>query len=121
VFICVPTPLLEGTPDLSFIDRACAEVATRLAAGSLVVLESTTYPGTTDERVKPLLEASGLVAGHDLASAAEVAGWGYRAAKAGTPFAVYGARWKAFAFGTRLMPRTVAARVAMRAQERVER
>ena len=65
VFICVPTPLLEGTPDLSFIDGACADVARRMAPGSLVVLESTTYPGTTDERVKPLLEASGLVAGHD--------------------------------------------------------
>ena len=45
VFICVPTPLLEGTPDLSFIDGACVEVATRMVAGSLVVLESTTYPG----------------------------------------------------------------------------
>jgi UDP-N-acetyl-D-glucosamine dehydrogenase len=65
VFICVPTPLRDGTPDLSYIDGACAQVATNLGPGSLVVLESTTYPGTTDQRVKPLLEASGLVAGKE--------------------------------------------------------
>ncbi len=65
VFVCVPTPLRDGTPDLSFIDGACGNVATRLRPGSLVVLESTTYPGTTDQRVKPLLETSGLAAGRD--------------------------------------------------------
>jgi UDP-N-acetyl-D-glucosamine dehydrogenase len=65
VFVCVPTPLLDGTPDLSYIDDACGEIAPHLSSGSLVVLESTTYPGTTDERVKPLLEASGLFAGKD--------------------------------------------------------
>ncbi len=65
VFICVPTPLRDGTPDLSFIDGACGNVATRLAPGSLVVLESTTYPGTTDQRVRPSLETSGLHAGRD--------------------------------------------------------
>ena len=53
VFICVPTPLHEGTPDLSFVDSAAASVADQLQQGSLVVLESTTYPGTTDERVRP--------------------------------------------------------------------
>jgi len=65
VFICVPTPLREGTPDLSFVDGAAGAVADRLGAGTLVVLESTTYPGTTDERVRPALERSGLAAGKD--------------------------------------------------------
>jgi UDP-N-acetyl-D-glucosamine dehydrogenase len=65
VFVCVPTPLRDGTPDLSYVDRACRDVAANLAAGSLVVLESTTYPGTTEELVKPLLEGSGLLAGRD--------------------------------------------------------
>jgi UDP-N-acetyl-D-glucosamine dehydrogenase len=65
VFICVPTPLRDATPDLSFIERACREVATHLVPGSLVVLESTTYPGTTEQLVKPLLEATGLSAGRD--------------------------------------------------------
>jgi len=65
VFICVPTPLREGTPDLSFVDGAAGAVAERLAPGTLVVLESTTYPGTTDERVRPELERSGLAAGKD--------------------------------------------------------
>ncbi len=65
VFICVPTPLRDGTPDLSFIEEACGGVALHLVTGSLVVLESTTYPGTTDQRVKPLLETSGLAAGRD--------------------------------------------------------
>jgi UDP-N-acetyl-D-glucosamine dehydrogenase len=65
VFICVPTPLREGTPDLSFVDGAAGAVAERLAPGALVVLESTTYPGTTDERMRPALERSGLAAGKD--------------------------------------------------------
>jgi UDP-N-acetyl-D-glucosamine dehydrogenase len=65
VFICVPTPLREGTPDLSFVDDAAGAVAERLSAGTLVILESTTYPGTTDERVRPALERSGLAAGKD--------------------------------------------------------
>ncbi|HZD79759.1 MAG TPA: nucleotide sugar dehydrogenase [Actinomycetota bacterium] len=65
VLVCVPTPLREGMPDLSFVDQACQDVAEHLAPGSLVVLESTTYPGTTEERVRPILERPGLVAGHD--------------------------------------------------------
>ena len=65
VFICVPTPLHDGTPDLSFVDGAAASVADQLQQGTLVVLESTTYPGTTDERVRPALERSGMVAGKD--------------------------------------------------------
>ncbi len=66
IFICVPTPLRDGAPDLSFVEAAGRDVAAHLAAGSLVVLESTTYPGTTDQLLLPLLEqGSGLRAGVD--------------------------------------------------------
>lgn len=62
--ITVPTPLKEGVPDLSFIEDAGAMLARHLHAGATVVLESTTYPGTTVELLVPILEAgSGLVAG----------------------------------------------------------
>lgn len=64
--ITVPTPLREGIPDLSFIDRAGEQLAPLLTPGATVVLESTTYPGTTEERLAPILEAgSGLRAGAD--------------------------------------------------------
>jgi UDP-N-acetyl-D-glucosamine dehydrogenase len=64
--ISVPTPLREGQPDLSFIEGSAALVGQRLRAGACVVLESTTYPGTTEELVAPMLEeGSGLVAGSD--------------------------------------------------------
>jgi UDP-N-acetyl-D-glucosamine dehydrogenase len=64
--ITVPTPLKESLPDLSFIKAAAVELAPRLRAGAIVVLESTTYPGTTEELLVPLLEeASDLVAGLD--------------------------------------------------------
>lgn len=66
VSVCVPTPLRKtGDPDLSHVVAAVDEVAARLRAGQLVVLESTTYPGTTDEVVRPRLEAGGLRAGAD--------------------------------------------------------
>jgi len=67
VVICVPTPLDEaGTPDLSAVVLASRLIADNLCSGTLVVLESTTYPGTTEDVVKPILEAgSGLVAGVD--------------------------------------------------------
>ncbi|MGH9284066.1 MAG: nucleotide sugar dehydrogenase [Acidimicrobiales bacterium] len=62
--ITVPTPLAEGAPDLRHIEAATEMVATRLRPGRLVVLESTTYPGTTTELVAPLLErGSGHAAG----------------------------------------------------------
>ena len=58
VLICVPTPLNEyHEPDLSFITRTVEALAPRLRAGQLIVLESTTYPGTTEEIVVPLLES----------------------------------------------------------------
>jgi nucleotide sugar dehydrogenase len=63
--ITVPTPLHDGAPDLSFIEDAARSVAPHLREGSLVVLESTTYPGTTEELLRPTLEAGGLRAGRD--------------------------------------------------------
>ena len=64
--ICVPTPLSEdGGPDLGAVRSAVDTIARRLQPGTLVVLESTTYPGTTDEVVRPVLEAGGLRAGTD--------------------------------------------------------
>lgn len=65
VLICVPTPISDGTPDLSRVVAATASVAQMLKNRALVVLESTTYPGSTDELVKPLLEEGGRVCGHD--------------------------------------------------------
>jgi UDP-N-acetyl-D-glucosamine dehydrogenase len=64
--ITVPTPLREGNPDLSFIEQSAIALARFLRPGACVVLESTTYPGTTEELVAGLLqEGSGLVAGRD--------------------------------------------------------
>ncbi|HEY8480854.1 MAG TPA: nucleotide sugar dehydrogenase [Spirillospora sp.] len=66
VVICVPTPLSpEGGPDLSAVRGAAETVARHLDPGTLVVLESTTYPGTTEEVVRPILETSGLQAGEE--------------------------------------------------------
>ncbi|GAA3181036.1 nucleotide sugar dehydrogenase [Blastococcus jejuensis] len=65
VVICVPTPVVEHRPDLSFIEDAGRAVAAHLQRDSLVILESTTYPGTTDQILRPLLEAGGLRAGRD--------------------------------------------------------
>lgn len=64
--ISVPTPMADGAPDLSFIESAAATLAPHVREGSTVILESTTYPGTTEELVGPLLEAgSGLRPGED--------------------------------------------------------
>ena len=66
VVICVPTPLDEHqAPDLSAVTAVAAAIASRLAPGTLVVLESTTYPGTTDGVLREILEGSGLRAGTD--------------------------------------------------------
>ena len=66
VNICVPTPLRKTKdPDMSYIVSACGEIAKYLHAGMLIILESTTYPGTTDELVLPMLEQGGLKAGQD--------------------------------------------------------
>jgi UDP-N-acetyl-D-glucosamine dehydrogenase len=64
--ICVPTPLRKTKdPDLSYVVSAVEMIAAHLRPGQLVILESTTYPGTTDEVVRPVLERGGLVAGQD--------------------------------------------------------
>src|SRR5579872_4800547 len=64
--ICVPTPLRKTKdPDMSFIVSSCGEIARHFHAGTLVILESTTYPGTTDEVVLPMLSKSGLEVGRD--------------------------------------------------------
>jgi len=64
--ICVPTPLRKTKdPDLSYVVKAVETTAAVLRKGQLIILESTTYPGTTDEVVKPILEAKGLKAGRD--------------------------------------------------------
>jgi UDP-N-acetyl-D-glucosamine dehydrogenase len=65
--ICVPTPLNSTRdPDISFIERAADDVARALHPGQLVILESTTYPGTTQEVIQPRLEARGLIIGQDV-------------------------------------------------------
>ena len=67
VVICVPTPLNQmKEPDTSFMESASRQVAPYLHPGMLVTLESTTYPGTTEEVVQPILETSGLKVGTDL-------------------------------------------------------
>ncbi len=66
VIICVPTPLTDSRdPDLSYVEATARQIAGRLRPGQLVVLESTTYPGTTRDVVLPILESSGLTIGKD--------------------------------------------------------
>jgi len=66
VNICVPTPLRKTKdPDMSYIDAACQQIAEYFHPGMLVILESTTYPGTTEEVVLPMLEKGGLKVGQD--------------------------------------------------------
>jgi UDP-N-acetyl-D-glucosamine dehydrogenase len=69
VIVAVPTPLRDGTPDLALVRSAMEAVAAVLRPGQLVILESTTYPGTTEELVRPILESTGLVVGRDFALA----------------------------------------------------
>ncbi|MDQ3643660.1 MAG: nucleotide sugar dehydrogenase [Actinomycetota bacterium] len=69
IVIAVPTPLRDGGPDLSMVRTAAEHVAQVLRPGQLVVLESTTYPGTTEDLVQPILETGELVSGFDFALA----------------------------------------------------
>jgi UDP-N-acetyl-D-glucosamine dehydrogenase len=64
--ICVPTPLRKTKdPDMSYIVKSCEEIAKHFHPGLLLILESTTYPGTTDELMLPMFEAGGLKVGQD--------------------------------------------------------
>ena len=66
IFICVPTPFTRNkTPDISYIEKASETIARHLHAGQLIILESTTYPGTTIEVVKPRFDPVGLEEGSD--------------------------------------------------------
>jgi UDP-N-acetyl-D-glucosamine dehydrogenase len=66
ILICVPTPLTRHRePDMTYVVATAEAIAARLRPGQLVVLESSTYPGTTEEVVKPILERGGLVSGRD--------------------------------------------------------
>ena len=66
ILICVPTPLTKHRePDLSLVERTAEMISQTLRAGQLIILESTSYPGTTREVVKPILERSGLRSGKD--------------------------------------------------------
>lgn len=66
ICICVPTPLDEyQQPDLSYVKKSAENILKHLKPGKLIILESTTYPGTTEELLKPILESNGLVCGED--------------------------------------------------------
>jgi UDP-N-acetyl-D-glucosamine dehydrogenase len=66
IMICVPTPLTETRdPDLSYVESTAKQIAKTLRPGQLVILESTTYPGTTDELLRGILERTGLISGRD--------------------------------------------------------
>ncbi len=66
VLICVPTPLTKNRePDMRYVVAAAEAISTQLRPGQLIILESTTYPGTTRELLKPIFEKTGLIAGQD--------------------------------------------------------
>ncbi|MGH7715728.1 MAG: nucleotide sugar dehydrogenase, partial [Vulcanimicrobiaceae bacterium] len=66
IIICVPTPLTQNKePDISYITHVVHDIASQLRPGQLIILESTTYPGTTEEVVLPILQRSELVCGKD--------------------------------------------------------
>lgn len=67
IVVCVPTPLSkDGSPDMKYVESAAATVARHITRGTLVSLESTTYPGTTDGVLKPLMEEQGFTVGEDV-------------------------------------------------------
>ena len=69
IIVCVPTPLTDSAPDLSLVQRAGEDISRHLRPGKLVILESTTYPSTTEEVLRPILETSGHTVGIDFALA----------------------------------------------------
>ncbi|CAN0603166.1 unnamed protein product, partial [Ectocarpus sp. 12 AP-2014] len=67
IIICVPTPLTkQREPDLSYVEDTTRVIAKHITKGTLVALESTTWPGTTEEVLTPILEQSGLISGQDI-------------------------------------------------------
>ncbi|MEC8677750.1 MAG: NAD(P)-binding domain-containing protein, partial [Candidatus Margulisiibacteriota bacterium] len=67
ISICVPTPLRKTKdPDMSFVVAAVKSISDHLKPGQLIILESTTYPGTTEELMQPIFEEKGFTIGHDL-------------------------------------------------------
>ena len=73
ILICVPTPLTKNRePDMQFVVNSCQTISKYIRKGQLVTLESTTYPGTTRELMKPILEKPGLRAGRDFYPSGEV-------------------------------------------------
>ena len=67
IIICVPTPLNNfREPDLSFINETMINIKSFLKKGQFLILESTTYPGTTEEKIKPILEKQGFKTGDDI-------------------------------------------------------
>ncbi|MGN7479718.1 nucleotide sugar dehydrogenase [Solibacillus silvestris] len=67
IAICVPTPLdIYKQPNMSYVKSSAQAIAANVTAGTLVVLESTTYPGTTEELIKPILEEKGFIVGEDI-------------------------------------------------------
>jgi UDP-N-acetyl-D-glucosamine dehydrogenase len=108
VIICVPTPLTNSRePDLSYMVDAATSLAAVLKKGQLIVLESTTYPGTTRERLRPILEESGLAAGSDfhLAFSPERIDRGTRRTRSGRP-----RRWSAASTRSRRSARSSSTR-----------
>ncbi|MFC3210887.1 nucleotide sugar dehydrogenase [Planomicrobium okeanokoites] len=66
VAICVPTPLdIYKQPNMNYVESSAKAIAANFTKGTLIVLESTTYPGTTEELIKPILESSGMICGED--------------------------------------------------------
>lgn len=66
VAICVPTPLdIYKQPNMSYVESSARAIAANYTKGTLIVLESTTYPGTTEELIKPILESAGMICGED--------------------------------------------------------
>ncbi len=124
ILICVPTPLgPHHEPDLSYVEATARSIAPHLRAGQLVVLESTTYPGTTRDVMKPILEAGGLRSGHDffLAYSPEREDPGNRDfGTAGIPKVVAGDGEEALRLAVALYDQFVAATVPVSSPETAE-
>ncbi len=114
-----PGPLMASYyASKAFVLDFSIAVAREVKGSGVTVTALCPGPTATGFQARAEMEDSKLVAGKDLPTPGEVVDWGWALAKAGKPFAVHTTRWKAFALGTRLLPKTVAARIAMESQER---